>query len=378
MNASVRQAPSSRYEEREAVSQLSVCDFSSRAFAGASSWLGIGGVTFRYPHPQMLLMTLTPAHCCSWRGLEPKEVTFLPLHSLSEHFQAVSYYGASIIWGSTIKILLKKDATCSGSGGNAWSVVEKLGSHQTHPSSHSSKSFTRSWNPNWIWHLTFWHSNNLQVLLLLLPTHTHQRYCLWLLRKGGGTNVPTLIDCSGLLRCVLVQFTRTPSTPLNVQRSTWSPAFSGLQTLLFFFSAKSWQILGRQNQSDVAGGSKASHIRLHIFEGPAVKSHGTPTSCSLWTLYLLHLIMYDVYSILYMVSNVTTPNCPVSTSSFLLSRQVSIFCLKSTDRQRCSCCQDCAGTANQQGLSIGEEGGFKIFATWAHTHPPTDGPSYAK
>ena len=35
MNASVRQAPSSQYEEREAVSQLSVCDFSSRAFAGA-------------------------------------------------------------------------------------------------------------------------------------------------------------------------------------------------------------------------------------------------------------------------------------------------------------------------------------------------------
>ena len=35
VNASVRQAPSSQYEEREAVSQLSVCDFSSRAFAGA-------------------------------------------------------------------------------------------------------------------------------------------------------------------------------------------------------------------------------------------------------------------------------------------------------------------------------------------------------
>ena len=62
VNANVRQAPSSQYEEREAVPQLSVCDFSSRAFAGASSWLGIGGVTFRYPHPQMLLMTLTPAH----------------------------------------------------------------------------------------------------------------------------------------------------------------------------------------------------------------------------------------------------------------------------------------------------------------------------
>ena len=96
---------------------------------------------------------------------------------------------------------------------------------------------------------------------------------------------PLKLTVPGLLRCVLVQLTRTLSTtecaPLKVASCLLRIGIAN--DPIFFFSARAEKYLATKIKVMLEGGG------LQIFEGPAVQSHGAPTSHSLVLIALYHL-----------------------------------------------------------------------------------------